>query len=126
VGREVRWSDQPSGYSARVPLSKIIEDRAEYEPAESPCLLVASDHERIDEPIAVIVLMYDNADYLARVLENEHLPIYALGSLEPTHGIAHELLDVELELPFRTRTLEPHELLSVSTRCWARERHGFI
>ena len=41
--------------------------------------------ERVDEPIAVIVLVHDNADDLAGIiLENEHFAVDAFGILEPT------------------------------------------
>jgi hypothetical protein len=107
-------SDEPCGYVACVPFSKIVEDRAEHELAESFSLAVASNRQRIDETVAVIVLVHDDPDDLSRVFEHEHVAVNALGVLEPTDSVENELLDVDLELALRPRAFEPRELLPIS------------
>jgi hypothetical protein len=107
-------------------LREVVEDRAQYERAESPCLLVVSDRQRVDETVAVIVLVHHDLDDLAGVLEHEHLAVDALGVLESTDGVTNEVLDVDLELAFRARAFELREFLPISTECWTKERHRLM
>ena len=120
MGCEVRGSDQPSGYAARVPFGEIVEDRNEYELAESLCLSVTSNRQRVDETVAVVVFMHHDADDLAGVLEHEYLAVSAVGVLEPTDGVANELLDVDLELALRAHAFEPCQLFPISMQCGTR------